>query len=94
MPRMIALITVLTALSICGQPTVERFEVASIKKHMDESAAFSSGLSTRNGRLTAINVTLKRCIMGAYALGPNQISGGQTGSSQSVLISPQKQIGP
>ena len=33
-------------------------------------------MSTGNGRLTAINVTLKRCIMGAYAVGPNQIFGG------------------
>jgi uncharacterized protein (TIGR03435 family) len=36
----------------------------------------SSGIKTNHGRLTATNVTLKRCIMGAYGLGPNQIAGG------------------
>jgi uncharacterized protein (TIGR03435 family) len=36
----------------------------------------NSGITTGHGHLTATNVTLKRCIMGAYALGPNQILGG------------------
>lgn len=52
-----------------------RFEVASIKPSLAVSTN-SSGLATRNGRLTAANVTLKRCIMGAFAVGPNQIVGG------------------
>src|ERR1700722_10531294 len=51
-----------------------QFEVASIKpSHADPG---SSGIYTGNGRLTASNVTLMRCIMGAYAAGPNQILGG------------------
>jgi len=36
----------------------------------------SSGIKTGRGRLTANNVTLKRCIMGAYHVGRNQIVGG------------------
>ena len=52
-----------------------RFEVASIKPSPDESSNNSGGRSG-NGRLTMTNVTLKRCIMGAYGLGPNLIVGG------------------
>ncbi len=52
-----------------------QFEVASIKPSSDPASA-SSGLNTSHGRLRATNVTLKRCIMGAYGLGPNQIAGG------------------
>lgn len=36
----------------------------------------SSGIYTGHGRLDAENVTLKRCIMGAYGVGPHQIIGG------------------
>ena len=53
---------------------VPRFEVAAIKPSNADPGA--SGIHTANGRLTANNVTLKRCIMGAYAVGPNQIFGG------------------
>jgi uncharacterized protein (TIGR03435 family) len=55
-----------------GQP---RFEVASIKPSADPSPN-SSGSNTGKGRLSMTNVTLKRCIMGAYGLGPNLIAGG------------------
>jgi uncharacterized protein (TIGR03435 family) len=58
------------------QPNAPRFEVASIKLSKPEQIQGSSGLTTGHGRLTANNVTLKRCIMGAYGLGPNQIVGG------------------
>jgi uncharacterized protein (TIGR03435 family) len=59
-----------------GQPeAVPRFEVASIKASNADSSS-SSGIQTGHGRLTAINVTLKRCIIGAYGVGPHQISGG------------------
>jgi uncharacterized protein (TIGR03435 family) len=51
-----------------------RFEVASIRP--SQADPHSSGISTGSGRLTATNVTLKRCIMGAYGVGPNQIFGG------------------
>ena len=52
-----------------------RFEVASIKPSGDATRD-TSGSKSGHGRLTMNNVTLKRCIMGAYAIGPNQIVGG------------------
>lgn len=51
-----------------------RFEVASIKA--SQGNPISSGIYTGHGWLTATNVTLKRCIIGAYAVGPNQLIGG------------------
>ena len=63
------------ALAFClfafGPP---RFEVASIKPSTQQPG--SSGMHTGNGRLTAENVTLRRCIQGAYAVSPNLIFGG------------------
>jgi uncharacterized protein (TIGR03435 family) len=53
-----------------------RFEVASIKRISGEQLHGLSGGQSRTGTLTMNNVTLKRCIMGAYAVGPNQIAGG------------------
>jgi uncharacterized protein (TIGR03435 family) len=71
-----AVLAVCVSGAVCGQSAVsQQFEVASIKPSKGPSS-LSSGLSTGNGRLTASNVTLKRCIMGAYAVGPNQIFGG------------------
>jgi uncharacterized protein (TIGR03435 family) len=51
-----------------------RFEVASIKPSTAEPG--SDGMHTGNGRLTADNVTLKRCITGAYSISPILIFGG------------------
>ncbi len=70
-----------TSLATClfaayGQPEGSiQFEVASIRRSSADQSA-SSGINTGNGRLTANNVTLKRCIVGAYGVGPNQVSGG------------------
>jgi uncharacterized protein (TIGR03435 family) len=64
------------AISLSGALSAQQFEVAAIKPTSATQSSFSSGLNTSNGRLTATNVTLKRCIMGAYAVGPNQIFGG------------------
>jgi bla regulator protein blaR1 len=50
------------------------FEVASVKP--SNSDASSSGIHTGHGRLDGNNVTLKRCIMGAYGVGPHQVFGG------------------
>jgi uncharacterized protein (TIGR03435 family) len=53
----------------------QQFEVSTVKP----SNAFSdssSGISTGHGLLDARNVTLMRCIMGAYAIGPHQVVGG------------------
>jgi uncharacterized protein (TIGR03435 family) len=70
------LIRAVVSLVVCISGVVygQQFEVASIKPSNAEAG--SSGISSGNGRLTASNVTLKRCIMGAYAVGPNQVFGG------------------
>jgi len=63
--------------TLYGQsPAAPRFDVASVRPSALDQFAGSSGLKTGRGRLTATNVTLKRCVMGAFAVGPNQISGG------------------
>ncbi len=51
-----------------------RIEVASVKEsHADPS---KWGFTTGRGRIHGENVTLKRCIMSAWSVGPNQIVGG------------------
>ena len=73
MMRMICALALLVSSTITGQTA--RFEVAAIRPSSADTS-FSSGLKTGKGRLTATNVTLKRCIMGAFGVGPNQIAGG------------------
>src|SRR5580692_11696197 len=51
------------------------FDAASIKPS-DAPNGNSSGIDTDNGLLRAQNVTLKRCINGAYGLPEAQILGG------------------
>src|SRR5258708_5088808 len=51
------------------------FDAASIKPS-DAPNGNSSGIDTDNGLLRAHNVTLKRCITGAYGLPEAQILGG------------------
>jgi uncharacterized protein (TIGR03435 family) len=75
MLRAIASLAVCVAGMVCGQAAGgQHFEVASIRPSNADPR--SSGMNTGNGRLDAINVTLKRCIMGAYSVGPNQVFGG------------------
>ena len=75
MIRPIAIFAALCCGPIYGQPvTALRFEVASVKPSKADPGA--SGIKTGHGRLDAKNVTLKRCIMGAYGVGPHQIVGG------------------
>src|ERR1700732_4519911 len=63
--------------AICGQSVVaQRFEVASVKPTSADRLNGPSGGKSGRGRLTMSNVTLKRCIMGAFGAGPNQIVGG------------------
>lgn len=50
-----------------------RFEVASIRPGRADAPG---GVTTGKGRLLVENQTLKRCIMGAFSVGPNQIVGG------------------
>lgn len=76
MDRAIISLVVCLAVTLYGQSAgPRRFEVVSIKPS-NAGPNSSSGISTRHDRLDANNVTLKRCIMGAYGIGPNQISGG------------------
>jgi uncharacterized protein (TIGR03435 family) len=67
---------VLAGVAYAQTPVDNRFEVASVKPGSPDQSNNSSGIKSGKGRITASNVTLKRCIMGAYGLGPNQISGG------------------
>lgn len=63
--------------SLSAQPAPEsRFEVASIKPTPADQYNGSSGIKSGHGRITASGVTLKRCIIGAYGVGPSQIVGG------------------
>lgn len=74
--RAIASMTICFAGGLCGQTAAApHFEVASIKLS-GASTNSTSGIGTGHGRLNANNVTLKRCIMGAWGVGPHQISGG------------------
>jgi uncharacterized protein (TIGR03435 family) len=58
-------------------PADQQFEVATIKPSSERSGSGSpSGIGTGHGRLNGQNVTLKRCIIGAYGVGPNQVVGG------------------
>jgi uncharacterized protein (TIGR03435 family) len=52
----------------------QSFEVASIKP--SDAPCCSSGINTTNGLMRATNVTLMRCIIGAYGLPQSQIIGG------------------
>ena len=54
-----------------------RFDVATVKPSgPEEIQAGTSGMATGHGRATGTNVTLKRCIIGSYHIGPNQLVGG------------------
>jgi len=76
MIRVVAMAAVCISGLIYGQSTAaQRFEVASVKPSTADPNSFS-GIKTGHGRLDANYVTLKRCIMGAYCIGPNQIVGG------------------
>ena len=76
MVRAIALLAACLSGAGYGQsPLGPQFEVASIKQSAAGSDS-SSGIRTGHGRLDANNVTLMRCILGAYGVGPHQVSGG------------------
>jgi uncharacterized protein (TIGR03435 family) len=69
--------TFFIAFSLCAQQSLPaQFEVASIHPSNPNELHAASGIKTGKSRLSAHNVTLKRCLMGAYAIGPNQIFGG------------------
>jgi uncharacterized protein (TIGR03435 family) len=72
-PRTFAIFCFTVALY--AQTAAPRFEVASIKLSTAGTNA-SSGIRTGENRMDASNVTLKRCIIGAYSVGPQQVIGG------------------
>ena len=51
------------------------FDVVSVKLSNGNDAT-PSGIATVNGKLSAIHVTLRRCIMGAYGFGAQRVVGG------------------
>ena len=76
MVRAIVTFAACVAVALYGQVAAgPRFEVSSVKPS-NADASSSAGIKTGHGRLDAYNVTLKRCIIGAYGVGPQQISGG------------------
>jgi len=77
MIRLFASMALCVSGSVYGQAGVApQFEVASVKLTPADLLNRPSGGTTGKGRFTYTNVTLKRCIMGAFGLGPNQILGG------------------
>lgn len=77
MLRALASLLLSVSWTACAQSTPPpRFDVASIKPTPLDQYDGSSGIPTGHGRLTGNHVTLKRCIVGAYAIGPGQITGG------------------
>jgi uncharacterized protein (TIGR03435 family) len=71
-----AVLTVLTAAASFGQTAAPpAFEVASIKPSAAEPGS-SSGIDTDTGKIAGHNVTLKRCMRGAYDIPEARIFGG------------------
>lgn len=76
MPKRIACLLVFLASAACAQPVATpQFEVASIRPSAAPNGD-SSGGKTGHGQLNMNNMTLKRLIMGAYMIGPNQVFSG------------------
>jgi len=73
---LLAALVLLQTARAFGQGTpAPAFEAASIKPSKAEPGS-SSGIPTRTGSISARNVTLKRCIRGAYDVQESQIAGG------------------
>jgi uncharacterized protein (TIGR03435 family) len=53
-----------------------QFEAASIHPTDPKDFSNPSGCPTTTGLLRCTNVTLKRCIVGAYGIGPDRVVGG------------------
>jgi uncharacterized protein (TIGR03435 family) len=71
------LIALIAGVSFAQTPESLRFEVATVKPSgPEEIQAGVSGIKTGHGRATGTDVTLKRCIIGSFHVGPNQIVGG------------------
>lgn len=80
MLRLAACASLVAALSFAQPPapTIEppQFEAASIHRIDPKEGSGPSGCTTTPGLMRCTNVTLKRCIIGAYAVLPDQVLGG------------------
>jgi uncharacterized protein (TIGR03435 family) len=77
-----------------GQGTpAPAFEAASIKPSTAEPGS-SSGIPTKKGSISARNVTLKRCIRGAYDVQESQIVGGPKWAGEDRYDIDAKAAGP
>lgn len=65
-----------TLLLVVSLAQVPQFEVAAIHPTDPKEFATPSGCTTTPGLMRCSNVTLKRCIVGAYGIGPDRILGG------------------
>jgi uncharacterized protein (TIGR03435 family) len=70
-----AALSLLISAAAAQQSSAPRFEVTSVKPFTGPNSG-SSGIKTSHGRLDATNVTLQRCIVGAWGVSPSQLSGG------------------
>src|SRR5579862_9037948 len=59
-----------------AKPSPARFEVAAIHPAGPDADKEPAGCSTGSGLVRCMNVTLKRCIVGAYGVRPRQVLGG------------------
>jgi uncharacterized protein (TIGR03435 family) len=64
------------AISVAQTQFEPQVEAASIKPANPQELGGSSGCTTTTGLVRCTNVTLKRCIAGAYGVGPDRILGG------------------
>src|SRR5438105_4664214 len=72
----LGLVACFTALAHAQTPALPQFEVASVRPSPPDASKNGSGGHSGSGRVTFTNYTLKRCIMGAYGVGQNEIIGG------------------
>jgi uncharacterized protein (TIGR03435 family) len=91
--RLLTALIVLQTARAFGQAVPAAFEAASIKPSQAESGS-SSGITTRKGSIRAQNVTLKRCIRGAYDVQESQITAGPKWAGEDRYDIDAKSAGP
>ena len=91
---LLAALVVLQTARAFGQGTpAPAFEAASIKPSTAEPGS-GSGIPTKTGSISARNVTLKRCIRGAYDVQESQIVGGPKWAGEDRYDIDAKAAGP
>jgi uncharacterized protein (TIGR03435 family) len=91
---LLAALVLMRAVRSFGQATpAPAFEAASIKPSKAEPGS-GSGITTRKGSISARNVTLKRCIRGAYDVQESQIVGGPKWAGEDRYDIDAKAAGP